>query len=264
MKALLSMAPGCRHGGWRRIESIALLATIPAFYLAMLPGQRSPSVMLYLVALGANAGTSWSEAAAAAQRQSTPSERGRSHLGLLLGLALLLCALLPQGDSPDLLILRLGTAALVILRWSESTLPLRWRSGLPQLLGLGIGVLGLCGLGFWWLEPKAHTFGDGLWLAFTTAATVGYGDIVPSTPAAKIFAVFVVLMGFAVLSLVTASIAALWVQTEERRIEHEVLHDLHRELRVIRDELATLRREARSTPDALHAVQQKHAHGDSR
>lgn len=40
-------------------------------------------------------------------------------------------------------------------------------------------------------------------------------------PAAKIFAVFVVLMGFGVLSLVTASIAAMWVHTEERRIEHE-------------------------------------------
>ena len=264
MKALLSMAPGVRHGRWRRIESIALLATIPAFYLAMLPGQRLPSMVLYLFALGANAGATWTEAVAVPRRQSTGTAPGRSHLGLLLGVALLLCAVLPQGDSPDLLILRLGTAALVILRWSESTLPMRWRSGLPQLLGLGIGVLGLCGLGFWWLEPKAHTFGDGLWLAFTTAATVGYGDIVPSTPAAKIFAVFVVLMGLAVLSLVTASIAALWVQTEERRIEHEVLHDLHRELRVIRDELATIRREARSAPDALHAVRQNHTDGDSR
>jgi voltage-gated potassium channel len=84
------------------------------------------------------------------------------------------------------------------------------------------------------------SFGDGLWLAFTTAATVGYGDIVPSTPAAKIFAVFVVLLGFAVLSLVTASIAALWVQTEERRIERELLHELHRELRAVRRDIATL------------------------
>ena len=264
MKAPLSMATGSRHGVWRRIESIALLATIPAFYMAMLPGQRLPSVMLYLVALGANAGATWMELVAAPRQQSTGTARGRSHLGLLLGVALLLCAALPQGDSPDLLILRLGTAALVILRWSESSLPMRWRSGLPQLLGVGIGVLGLCGLGFWWLEPKAHTFGDGLWLAFTTAATVGYGDIVPSTPAATIFAVVVVLKGLTVLSLVTASIAALWVQTEERRIEHEVLRDLHRELRVIRDELATIRREARSAPDALYAVPQTPAHGDTR
>jgi voltage-gated potassium channel len=244
MKLLRAAIAESYPGRWRRVESIALLATIPAFYLAMLPGQRVFSAMLYLVALIVSAGVTLTEVIAAREQRPHHPARRRSYLGLLLGVALLLCAALPQGDSPDLLILRLGTAALVILRWSESALPVAWRGSLPQLLGMGMGVLGLCGLGFWWLEPKANTFGDGLWLAFTTAATVGYGDIVPSSPAAKIFAVFVVLMGLAVLSLVTASIAALLVQTEERRIEHELLRNLHRELQVIRDELATIRRES--------------------
>jgi len=99
----------------------------------------------------------------------------------------------------------------------------------------------LCGLGFWWLEPQAETLSDGLWLAFTTAATVGYGDIYPTTPASKIFAVFVVLLGYGVLSLVTASIAAVWVESEERRIEREILLDLHGQLRVLRGEVSALR-----------------------
>ncbi|MBA4110800.1 MAG: ion transporter [Leptothrix sp. (in: Bacteria)] len=119
---------------------------------------------------------------------------------------------------------------------------------MAHLLTLAVGVLGLCGLGFWWLEPQAHTFGDGLWLAFTTAATVGYGDIVPTTPAAKIFAVFVVLMGFAALSLVTAAIAAMWVQSEEKRIEGEILLDLHLQIKGLRDDLATLRQGANTPP----------------
>ena len=230
-------------GPWQHIERIALAATIPAFYLATLSTHRALSVFLYLVAVIGCAGASIEQSRRAQRPHAAPPERGRIYRALLLGSALLLSAALPAGDSPDLLIVRLGTAALIILRWSESALPAAWRGVLPQRLALGIGVLGLCGLGFWWLEPRALTFGDGLWLAFTTAATVGYGDIVPSTPAAKIFAVFVVLLGLAVLSAVTASIAALWVQTEERRIEHEVLRDLHRELKVIRDELAALRRE---------------------
>jgi len=234
----------------RRIELLALLATIPAFYLAMLSSHRSVSVSLYLVAFIACTFVTWTEALKARRDSPTRREPARSQFGALLAVFLLLSALLPEGDKPDLLSLRLGTAALIVLRLAESTLPSSWRGGLPQRLGLGIGVLALCGLGFWWLEPHAHTFGDGLWLAFTTAATVGYGDIVPSTPASKIFAVFVVLMGFAVLSLVTASIAAVWVQTEERRIEHEILRDLHREIRVIRDELAAMRRrEAPSVPE---------------
>ncbi len=230
----------------RRIELVALLAAIPAFYLSMLSIHRALAVTLYLLAFAASAGVTWTETRATAKRES-PRKTGWQ-LGLLLAVALLLSGLLAQGDNADLLVVRTGTAALIILRWAETVLPRSWRSGLPQLLGLGIGVLALCGLGFWWLEPKVLTFSDGLWLAFTTATTVGYGDIVPSTPAAKIFAVFVVLMGFAVLSLVTAAIAALWVQTEERRIETEMLRDLHRELRLIRDELAAMRRLQPSEP----------------
>lgn len=245
------------HGLPRRIEWVALLGTIPAFYLAMLSSQRIVAVILYLAAFMASAFATWTDAVAAHKHPASSRDRhGQRQLGMLLSMSLLLSAVLPQGDQPDLLILRLGTAALVILRWGEAILPSSWRGGLPHLLGLGIGVLSLCGLGFWWLEPRVHTFGDGLWLAFTTAATVGYGDIVPSTPASKIFAVFVVLTGFAVLSLVTASIAAVWVQTEERKIEHEILRDLHRELRGLRDEVAAMRREKDTAPerDALTSI----------
>ena len=115
------------------------------------------------------------------------------------------------------------------------------RGSVPHLLMLAAATLVLCGVGFWWLEPRALSLEDGMWLAFTTAATVGYGDIVPTTSASKIFSVFVVLLGFGVLSLVTAAIAASWVETDERRIEREILHDLHKQLRSVRSEMALLR-----------------------
>jgi voltage-gated potassium channel len=98
-------------------------------------------------------------------------------------------------------------------------------------------ILGLGGIGFWLLEPRAETLSDGLWLAFTTAATVGYGDIIPSTHASRIFSVIVVLLGLAVLSLVTASVAAMLVQVEERAVEN----DLMRELSLLRAEVRQLR-----------------------
>jgi voltage-gated potassium channel len=110
------------------------------------------------------------------------------------------------------------------------------RRGLIYSLVLCILILGLGGIGFWILEPRAITFSDGLWLAFTTAATVGYGDIVPSTHASRIFAVFVVLFGLAVLSLVTASVAAMLVETEERQIERDLMHELT-ELRIELDSI---------------------------
>jgi voltage-gated potassium channel Kch len=98
-------------------------------------------------------------------------------------------------------------------------------------------------------EPKAITLGDGLWLAFTTAATVGYGDIVPSTPASKIFSVFVVMLGYGVLSLVTAAIATRWIGTEERIIEREILRGMHHEMLALKQEIAALRQERPSRRD---------------
>lgn len=116
------------------------------------------------------------------------------------------------------------------------------RRGLVYSLVLAMLILLLGGVGFWWLDPKVETLSDGLWLAFTTAATVGYGDLVPSTHASRGFSVVVVLLGLAVLSLVTASLAAIFVEREVDEEERQIERDLMREIRLVRDEVAELRR----------------------
>lgn len=121
-------------------------------------------------------------------------------------------------------------------------------------------ILLLGGVGFWLLDPQVQTIADGLWLAFTTAATVGYGDMVPSTQASRMFSVLVVLMGLAVLSLVTASLAAIFVEKDvEEGGEREMERALMREIKHLRDDVQCLRQEimenktappARITPGA--------------
>ncbi len=121
-------------------------------------------------------------------------------------------------------------------------------------------ILVLGGAGFLLLDPQVHTFADGLWLAFTTAATVGYGDMVPSTHASRTFSVLVVLMGLAVLSLVTASLAAIFVEKDvEEGDERQMERELMREIQHLREDVQRLRQEimqnktappARITPDA--------------
>jgi voltage-gated potassium channel len=123
------------------------------------------------------------------------------------------------------------------MRYTKIRFQFLTRSGLVYSLGLSLTILLLGGVGFWVLEPKVETLSDGLWLAFTTAATVGYGDIVPSTHASRTFAVLVVLLGLAVLSLVTASVVAIFVGKEERDIERELM----KEIRALRAEVAALR-----------------------
>ncbi|NDH52499.1 MAG: two pore domain potassium channel family protein [Betaproteobacteria bacterium] len=134
-------------------------------------------------------------------------------------------------------------------RWNRRRSRFLTRRGLLYTLALCMVIQLLGGVGFWILEPRTETLADGLWLAFTTAATVGYGDMVPSTHASRAFAVVVVLLGLTVLSLVTASLAAMFVETEERQIERDLMQELaalRSELREMHSELrqATAKREA--------------------
>jgi len=227
---------------WRWPTLLALTATIPAFYAEML--QAVPSVLADL-AYALAALTLASALVHVALRTARPV----AHLlanptDLLLVAGLFFAAWLPPSNhSSAALGLRLGVAFVALLRMVWAMQHLITRGGLTYMLLVAVLVLGACGMGFWWLEPTAKTLSDGLWLAFTTAATVGYGDMVPTTHASKIFSVFVVLLGYGVLSLVTAAIATSWVETEERRIEREILHDVRREVATVRNELMALREE---------------------
>lgn len=121
------------------------------------------------------------------------------------------------------------------------------RQGVIYSLILCAAILLLGGVGFWLLDPLVLTIADGLWLAFTTAATVGYGDMVPSTHASRAFAVIVVLLGLAVLSLATASLAAIFVEKDvEEGEELQIEQELMREIRHLRDEVRSLRDDIQS------------------
>ncbi len=55
---------------------------------------------------------------------------------------------------------------------------------------------------------EGYSFADSLWWAVTTVTTVGYGDVVPHTPGGRVVAVFVMMVGIAFTSLLTAQVAA--------------------------------------------------------
>jgi voltage-gated potassium channel len=78
---------------------------------------------------------------------------------------------------------------------------------------------------------------DGVWWAVTTATTVGYGDIYPTTVQGRIIGIALMFVGIGFHSLLTAAIASRFVK-EERGSEHdEVMETLRR----IEAEVAELR-----------------------
>lgn len=230
---------------------IALIASVPAFYDSMMPTPATWATWMYVVSGMVVLFSAWRVQRLVEGRTRSPNSgktRPWGHhplelkLDWFLGVALLLNAVLPQSnESEPSLIWRLIIAVLMLYRLLKISLPLFTETGLARLLAMGATVLALCGIGFYWLDPEVNSLHDGLWLAFSTAATVGYGDIVPSSTASRIFSVFVVLLGYGLLSLVTASIAAMFVGSQERKVEREILHDMHMQLKEVRHEIAELR-----------------------
>lgn len=220
-----------------------LLLTIPAFYLVLggttdmteLAGRSlyAASALLMLV----DTSLQW---------QKNRSQHRRSGKLILDGVIIVGCLLSAtfMGEAWGTLewLLRLALVAVILLRLATLVLQHMKPSHLVQMIGLALLMLCSAGAGFYWLEPNVHSYANGVWLAFTTIATVGYGDIVPSTPASKIFAVFIVLLGYAMFSIVTANIAALFVEEEEANLEKQ----LHADIRHLSREVAALREELRS------------------
>ncbi|MDD2546340.1 MAG: potassium channel family protein [Burkholderiaceae bacterium] len=122
------------------------------------------------------------------------------------------------------------------------------RRGVVYSLVLCTLILGIGGVGFWLIDPQVDSLAQGLWLAFTTAATVGFGDVVPSTNGSRLFSVLVVLLGLAVLSLATASLAAIFVEKEVEAEEAHMEQALIREINLLREDLRLLREEVRQRP----------------
>ncbi|WSQ08733.1 potassium channel family protein [Streptomyces sp. NBC_01231] len=91
-----------------------------------------------------------------------------------------------------------------------------------------------------------RTLGDAVWWSFTTMTTVGYGDHAPTTGLGRIIAVGLMLSGIALLGVVTANIAAWFIErfekddVEEQR-QTEAIRDLTAEVRALRAEVAALR-----------------------
>jgi voltage-gated potassium channel len=89
--------------------------------------------------------------------------------------------------------------------------------------GVVIGVVTVVvavagGVAIWLLDKSEFpTIGSGLWWALQTVTTVGYGDHVPSKTEGRFVAGVVMVTGIGFLSVVTASISAMFVESARRR-----------------------------------------------
>ncbi len=79
------------------------------------------------------------------------------------------------------------------------------------------------------IDPGIKTPLEGIWWAWVTVTTVGYGDLVPVSAEGRFFASILILLGIVMVSLVTANLSAFLMSKshqQELRYEREELKRL--------------------------------------
>jgi voltage-gated potassium channel len=61
-----------------------------------------------------------------------------------------------------------------------------------------------------------HSVGEGVWWAIVTLGTVGYGDVVPTSPWGRVVGGFVIIFGVTFLAFLTATVTSMFVSSEHR------------------------------------------------
>lgn len=82
---------------------------------------------------------------------------------------------------------------------------------------LTLGVIFIASFGAFYFEHAKDTSSirslwDGVWWAFETICTVGYGDKVPLSDGGKIVGIFLMISGIGLLSMLTATVASVLVE----------------------------------------------------
>jgi voltage-gated potassium channel len=133
-------------------------------------------------------------------------------------------------------VMRVTVAGLMLVRTFTSFRFLFTRRGAPILVGGAFVVLLISGGVLYWIEPTIESYWDGLWLAFVTGMTIGYGDVIPTTGTARIVAAGVGLIGVALVTLFTASVVSFFVGGEEIQLRRDLESDIVK----LREEIARL------------------------
>ncbi len=93
------------------------------------------------------------------------------------------------------------------------------------------------------IDPDIKTPWDGIWLAWETVTTVGFGDVIPTSFLGRLMDILLMIMGLALLSLLTANFSAYFigqntdVLKREEDETHVMLKEMQQQLTTIQHEL---------------------------
>lgn len=124
--------------------------------------------------------------------------------------------------------LRLALTIGIFFRVSKDARDLLSRHNLGTTLLVCFVILIVAGLLISGIDPAFETPWDGLWWAWVTVTTVGYGDLVPETMEGRLFGSLLILMGIAMFSMLTASFSVFFIEQDERELTEKEERNIQR------------------------------------
>lgn len=120
--------------------------------------------------------------------------------------------------------LRLFMVAVLLTRMSRTIRQLLSYHQLGTTLAVAFFATLLSGVIITRLDPSIGSVWDGMWWAWATMSTVGYGDVVPESPAGRLFGALLILFGVVLVSLLTANMSAFIIGSDVKKVEREEHH----------------------------------------
>ncbi len=155
---------------------------------------------------------------------------------ILLGLPILLGWDVNLGA---LRLLRILAVLALLLHIGSGVRKMLSRNELGTTLAASLAVILMSGVMMAVLDPGIETPWDGIWWAWVTVTTVGYGDVVPVSLIGRVFGSLIILMGIGLFSMITASFAAFFISRQEEEIV-STEEDLRQRVDRLEDHLTTI------------------------
>ncbi len=99
------------------------------------------------------------------------------------------------------------------------------------------------------VDPSIHSAWDGIWWAVATVSTVGYGDVVPTSPLGRLIGVGLIVLGLGIFVTITANFLALILRKEVVEVKEK-----EKELEVILESLKESQENQLDTNELLESL----------
>ena len=107
-----------------------------------------------------------------------------------------------------------------------------WRimkqTGADRILLGFIGFYAICALIVWLGDPQIATYRDALWYCYAVITTIGFGDVLATSPVSRIVSVILSIYATLVLAIVTGVVVNFYMQVVEMKQSETVTSLLDR------------------------------------